>query len=139
MALARRRSRDESRPGRSCGSSIRRDSRSRCTVARLTPLVSSLGTPYAFDPPARSILFIEDVGERPYRIDRMLTQLRLSGVLERAAGLVFGEMRSCDEPGGAVTARDVDSAAHEGLCTVRSSTDFPQGIPQDHAGRCRSV
>lgn len=73
----------------------------------LTTLVSSLGTPYAFDPPSRSILFIEDVGERPYRIDRMLTQLRLSGVLERASGLVFGEMRSCDEPGGAVTARAV--------------------------------
>ena len=53
------------------------------------------------------MLFIEDVSERPYRIDRMLTQLRLSGVLDRAAGLVFGEMRSCDEPGGRVTARDV--------------------------------
>lgn len=73
----------------------------------LTQLVASLGTPYAFDPPPRSILFIEDVSERPYRIDRMLTQLRLSGVLERAAGLVFGEMRSCDEPDGRVTARDV--------------------------------
>ena len=73
----------------------------------LTQLVSSLGTPYAFDPPRGAILFIEDVGERPYRIDRMLTQLRLSGVLERAAGLVFGEMRSCDEVGGSITARDV--------------------------------
>jgi muramoyltetrapeptide carboxypeptidase len=73
----------------------------------LTTLVSSLGTPYAFDPPERSILFIEDVSERPYRIDRMLTQLRLSGVLDRASGLVFGEMRSCDEPDGRVTARAV--------------------------------
>ena len=49
----------------------------------LTQLVSSLGTPYAFDPPARCVLFIEEVNERPYRIDRMLTQLRLSGVLDR--------------------------------------------------------
>ena len=73
----------------------------------LTQLVSSLGTPYAFDPPPRSILFIEDVNERPFRIDRMLTQLRLSGILGRAAGLVFGEMRSCDEPGGGITVRDV--------------------------------
>jgi muramoyltetrapeptide carboxypeptidase len=73
----------------------------------LTTLVSSLGTPYAFDPPDRSILFIEDVNERPYRLDRMLTQLRLSGVLERAAGLIFGDMRSCDEPDGRVTARAV--------------------------------
>ena len=73
----------------------------------LTNLVASLGTPYAFDPPERSILFIEDVNERPYRIDRMLTQLRFSGVLDRAVGLVFGDMRSCDEPDGRVTVRAV--------------------------------
>ena len=73
----------------------------------LTQLVASLGTPYAFDPPAGCILFIEDVNERPYRLDRMMTQLRLSGVLGRANGIVFGEMRACDEPAGNPTARDV--------------------------------
>jgi len=73
----------------------------------LTQLAGSLGTPYAFDPPDGSILFIEDVNERPYRIDRMMTQLRLSGVLARARGLVFGEMRGCDEPAGAPTVRGV--------------------------------
>jgi len=73
----------------------------------LTQLVASLGTPYAFDPPEGAILFIEDVNERPYRIDRMLTQLRLSGVVGRARGVVFGEMRECDEPGGNPTAADV--------------------------------
>jgi len=70
-------------------------------------LVASLGTPYAFDPPDGCVLFLEDVNERPFRIDRMLMQLRLSGVLGRARALVFGEMRGCDEPGGAVTARQV--------------------------------
>jgi muramoyltetrapeptide carboxypeptidase len=73
----------------------------------LTQLVASLGTPYAFDPPAGCILFIEDVNERPYRLDRMLTQLRLSGILARAGGVVFGEMRSCDEPTGDISARHV--------------------------------
>ena len=73
----------------------------------LTQLTASLGTPYAFDPPAGCILFLEDVNERPYRIDRMLTQLRLSGVLGRAAAVVFGEMRGCDEPEGGPTARSV--------------------------------
>ena len=70
----------------------------------LTQLVASLGTPYAFAPPEGCILFIEDVNERPYRIDRMLTQLLLAGVLRRARGLVFGEMRGCDEPTGPPTA-----------------------------------
>jgi muramoyltetrapeptide carboxypeptidase len=76
----------------------------------LTQLAGSLGTPYAFDPPDGCVLFIEDVHERPYRIDRMLTQLRLSGILARAGALVFGEMKGCDEPGGAVHARDVIAA-----------------------------
>ena len=73
----------------------------------ITNLVASLGTPFAFDPPDGCVLFLEDVNERPFRVDRMLTQLRLSGVLGRARALVFGEMRGCDEPGGAVTALEV--------------------------------
>jgi muramoyltetrapeptide carboxypeptidase len=64
----------------------------------LTQLIASLGTPYAFDPPHGHVLFIEEVSERPYRIDRMLTQLALSGVLARASAIVFGEMPRCDEP-----------------------------------------
>lgn len=39
--------------------------------------------------------FLEDVDEEPYRIDRMLTQLRLAGKLEAAAGIVFGECSDC--------------------------------------------
>jgi muramoyltetrapeptide carboxypeptidase len=73
----------------------------------LTQLTASLGTPYAFDPPPGSVLFLEDVGERPYRIDRMLTQLRLAGTLAPASAVVFGEMARCDEPGGAPAIRTV--------------------------------
>ena len=73
----------------------------------LTQLTSSLGTPWAFDPPEGCILFIEDVAERPYRIDRMLTQLAQAGVMARASALVFGELPSCDEPGGDPAIRDV--------------------------------
>jgi muramoyltetrapeptide carboxypeptidase len=107
----------------------------------LTQLVSSLGTPYAFDPPERCLLFLEDVNERPYRLDRMLTQLAHSGILARAAGVVFGEMRGCDEPsphpsaaasGGMLRARDV---------VERLMVDFPgpvlYGFPSGHtSGPC---
>lgn len=71
----------------------------------LTQLAASLGTPYAFHPPDRHVLFIEDVSERPYRLDRMLTQLRLGGVLDAAAAVIVGELPRCDEPGGDPTAR----------------------------------
>lgn len=73
----------------------------------LTQLAASLGTPYAFEPPEGCILFLEDVGERPYRVDRLLTQLRFAGVLARASALVFGEMSGCDEADGSIRARDV--------------------------------
>jgi muramoyltetrapeptide carboxypeptidase len=73
----------------------------------LTQLLASLGTPFAFAPPAGHVLFLDEVGERPYRLDRMVTQLRQTGLLARAAAVVIGELPQCDEPGGAVTARAV--------------------------------
>lgn len=73
----------------------------------MTQLVSLLGTPWAYLPPDGCVLFLEDVAERPYRIDRMLTQLKQAGVLGRAAALVFGEFPGCNEPGDEVTARHV--------------------------------
>ena len=73
----------------------------------ITQLVASLGTPWAFVPPPGCVLFLEDVGERPYRIDRMLTQLRQAGIIGRASAIVFGELPSCDEPGGEQRVRDV--------------------------------
>jgi muramoyltetrapeptide carboxypeptidase len=81
----------------------------------IAQILASLGTPYAFDPPAGCVLFLEDVNERPYKLDRMLMQLRLSGTLRRAGAVVFGEMRGCDEPGGTITARDVINRALTGF------------------------
>lgn len=73
----------------------------------ITQIAASLGTPYAFVPPPGCVLFLEDVGERPYRMDRLMTQLTLAGVIGRASALVFGELRGCDEPGGTPAIRDV--------------------------------
>jgi muramoyltetrapeptide carboxypeptidase len=99
------------------------------TIAQLT---ASLGTPYAFDPPAGCVLFLEDVNERPYRLDRMLTQLRLSGILARARALVFGEMRDCDEASGQPASLDV-------IHTFAGDVEGPviAGFPSGHTtGPC---
>ena len=53
------------------------------------------------------VLLLDEVGEQPYRIDRMLTQLTASGVLARAAAVVCGEFPECDDPTGQPTARGV--------------------------------
>jgi muramoyltetrapeptide carboxypeptidase len=93
----------------------------------ITQLVASLGTPYAFDPPAGCVLFLEDVNERPYRLDRMLTQLQFAGILSRARALVFGEMRACDEANGQATALDVI----RGL-TTQCEGPIISGFPSGH-------
>lgn len=64
----------------------------------LSILVSLLGTPWEPDTTNR-LLFVEDVGAKPYQIDRMLWQLRVAGKLEGVTGIVFGEMLDCASPG----------------------------------------
>lgn len=73
----------------------------------MTLLCASLGTPFAFEPPPGCVLFLEEINERPYRIERLLTQLKQAGVLDRARGIVFGEMKGCQEGEAGLTARFV--------------------------------
>lgn len=64
----------------------------------LTVLSALMGTPWLPDFRG-AILFLEDVNEGQYRIDRMLTQLSLAGVLKQLAGVVFGQCANCVSPG----------------------------------------
>jgi muramoyltetrapeptide carboxypeptidase len=73
----------------------------------LTQLAAASGTPYALAPWDDTILLLEDVGERPYRLDRLVQQIRDAGVLRRVRGVALGTFPRCDEADGAVTARDV--------------------------------
>lgn len=65
------------------------------TGGNLTIISSLMGTPYEIDTKDK-ILLIEDVGEAPYRIDRMLTQLRLAGKLQQAKGIIVGKCHGCE-------------------------------------------
>lgn len=101
----------------------------------LTQLCASLGTPYAFNPPEGAVLFLEDVNERPYRIDRLLMQLRLAGILRKATAIVFGEMRGCNEPEAEWTLADL-------LPELLEDFDGPvlTGFPSGHTtGPCWSL
>lgn len=63
----------------------------------LSLLTASLGTPYEVQT-AGKVLMIEEVGEAPYKIDRMLTQLRHAGKFDAVKAVVFGEMHNCHSP-----------------------------------------
>lgn len=60
----------------------------------LSLIAGTIGTPYEIDAKGR-ILFIEEIGERTYCVDRMLTQLRLAGKFDDCAGIVFGDFNDC--------------------------------------------
>lgn len=60
----------------------------------LTLIASTLGTPYEIDTKGK-LLFIEEVGERPYKVDRLLTQLKNAGKLEDAHGIILGDFKNC--------------------------------------------
>ena len=64
----------------------------------LSILVTTLGTPYEIDTRGK-LLFLEDVGEKPYRVERMLTHLKMAGKFDDVAGVLFGDFTDCDGDG----------------------------------------
>jgi muramoyltetrapeptide carboxypeptidase len=81
--------------------------------------------------PAGAILFVEDVGERPYRVDRMLTTLVVGGHFDGVRGIVLGEFTDCYPGADRVTAQDVlrDVLLPLGLPTIAG---FPMGHGSDN-------
>lgn len=92
----------------------------------LTQLLASLSTPYAFAPPDGYVLFLDDIGEEPYRVDRMLTQVQQAGWLGRAAAVVCAEFPDCQDDSG----RDARSVVAELLADFPGPVLF--GFPSGH-------
>ena len=72
----------------------------------LTLIATLTGTPYEPDF-HNAILFLEDTGEAPYRIDRMLTQLWLAGKLQQVAGIAFGKFTKTSDDGNTYSVEEV--------------------------------
>lgn len=97
----------------------------------LSLVVASLGTSFEVDTRGK-ILFLEDVNEPPYRIDRMLTHLKLAGKFARAKGILFGEMPGCHpEPDEGFTLEDVILDVLKDV-KVPILFNFPVGHGRDH-------
>jgi muramoyltetrapeptide carboxypeptidase len=98
--------------------------RGRLLGGNLTLICSTLGTPYALQPKG-AILLIEDTHEAPYRVDRMLSQLRLAGALDAVAGVVAGSFSPADHP----DAKELDRVLRESLGKLKVPVlmKFPVG------------
>lgn len=89
----------------------------------LSLITALMGTPYEIDTKDK-ILLIEDVGEEPFRIDRMLTQLKLAKKLQSSKGVVFGECNGCNFD-GLQTSRVWDFTYGEVLDRIFEDIDIP--------------
>lgn len=94
-------------------------------------LASLCGTPWQLRPADDTLLFLEDWDEPPYRLERLLWQLRVAGLFARARGVVFGELPGCATPAGVPYAlADVLRRALEGL-----GVPVALGLPSGHTTR----
>ncbi|MCL2259612.1 MAG: LD-carboxypeptidase [Proteobacteria bacterium] len=95
----------------------------------LSVLCHLVGTPYMPDMRG-AILLLEDIGEAPYRIDRMWTHLRLAGVFKHLSGIVLGSFLECEEKRG-------DNTCLKLLGSLASETGLPcvAGFPIGHGTR----
>jgi muramoyltetrapeptide carboxypeptidase len=92
----------------------------------LSNIVASIGTPYEIDTDGK-VLFLEDVGEPPYRLDRMLTHLDLAGKLRSLTGILLGDFHECDATlGSDYSAQDVLRDLLEPL-KIPVLANFPSG------------
>ncbi len=87
-------------------------------------VVSLMGTSYEADTKGK-IIFLEEVGEKPYRLHRMLMQLKMSGKLSEAAGVVIGALTNCDNEGSpgsglAMVKEVLQEVGVPAICNVRS-------------------
>lgn len=94
--------------------------RGRLVGGNLTLISCLMGTPYEPDFAGR-LVFLEDVHEKPYRVDRMLTQLAISGKLANAAGLIFGKFTDADDTSNTFSLEHVltDCGKHLGIPCAR--------------------
>ncbi|MEJ2079328.1 MAG: LD-carboxypeptidase [Acidobacteriota bacterium] len=117
--------------------------RGRLLGGNLTVLSAIVGSRYLPDWDG-AILFLEDINEYIYRIDRMLTQLQLAGILGRVSGLVFGQCKDCEPGQGGYGSLTLDQVfddhikplgipAYQGAMIghIRNKFTLPEGIPAE--------
>lgn len=96
----------------------------------LTALCHLVGTPFTPDF-GKNILFLEDVGEAPYRIDRMLIQMKITGCFHGVTGVVLGSFVDCGDP----------EEIHRIVSEIFQDSGVPilAGLPAGHGEENRSL
>ncbi|NQW30569.1 MAG: LD-carboxypeptidase [Ignavibacteria bacterium] len=105
--------------------------RGRLTGGNLSMIVSTLGTRYEIDTKG-AILFLEEINEEPYKIDRMLTQLWLAGKLQECKGIALGNFRNCEPKGLSISNPSFSLIKVIEHCTADLGIPVVYGMPFGH-------
>lgn len=87
----------------SLGTEVLNDLEGRLVGGNLTVLTSLVGTPFAADHAGGRLLFLEDISEAPYRLDRYLNQLWQAGALRGVRAIILGTFEDCEDSPGTTT------------------------------------
>jgi muramoyltetrapeptide carboxypeptidase len=101
----------------------------RLAGGNLTLVAATMGTPYEVQTDG-AILFLEDIREEPYRIDRMLTQLALGGKFDRVAGVAFGRCTDCVNRSGGGSGFSIEDVLRDRFGSLR--VPVVSGLPFGH-------
>lgn len=107
--------------------------RGRLIGGNFSLIAATMGTPYEIQTEGR-VLFLEDVNEAPYRIDRMLSQLKLAGKLEKPAAVILGQFTKADlDEGDASLTVDEIFADYFAAAPYPVVKNFPAGHVENNA------
>ncbi len=107
--------------------------RGRIVGGNLALVGAVMGTPYDVNTKG-NLLLLEDISEQPYRVDRLLSQLKLAGKLDEASGVILGQFTDCDAPTGeaSLTLDEIFDTYLNDL-NVPILRNFPTGHCRDNA------
>jgi muramoyltetrapeptide carboxypeptidase len=107
-------------------------------TGNLTMASMLAGTPWAL-PLANAVALFEEVGERPYKIDRYLTQLALTGAIAETSAFVIGDLTRCDDPNPPSGEVDPPDAALRVILERLADRPVALGAPVGHGTRNQAV
>ncbi|MFN3560711.1 MAG: LD-carboxypeptidase [Chloroherpetonaceae bacterium] len=97
----------------------------------LSLLTALVGTPFLPDM-RKALLYFEDIGEEPYRVDRMLSQFENAGILEKLSGVIIGQMTDCFEDDDEKPSLTLEEVIDDYLCVLPKSAPACANLSYGH-------
>ncbi|MFN3345509.1 MAG: LD-carboxypeptidase, partial [Chloroherpetonaceae bacterium] len=107
------------------------EAKGRLIGGNLSLLTALVGTPFLPDM-RKALLYFADIGEEPYRVDRMLSQFENAGILEKLSGVIIGQMTDCFEDDDEKPSLTLEEVIDDYLCVLPESAPACANLSYGH-------